>query len=149
MPKRDDRVIGYSVKTVSNLIHRKLDEVFAQVDSKEDLKGMQGPVIGFLYDVSQRGEDVFQRDIEKKFGIRRSTASIMIQGLEQKGYIIRETVPYDARLKRIILTEKSIIHDREIRKRINQFNKELEYGITLEEKEEFFRILDKIRKNLE
>ena len=87
--------------------------------------------------------------MEKRFNIRRSTATVMLQNLEQKGYIVREAVHSDARMKRIVLTQKAIRHNLAIRDQIDAFNKELEEGLTSEEKKMFLRILDKIKKNLE
>lgn len=141
------RVIGFCVKSINNMIRRKLDIRFADA-GLEELVGMQGPLLGFL-DRNSKERDVFQKDIEKEFNIRRSTATVMLQNLEQKGYIIRESVDSDARLKRIILTEKAVKLNQEIQKQIDAFNEELERGITEEEKEIFLQITDKIMKNLE
>ena len=52
--------------------------------------------------------DVYQKDVEQEFRIRRSTATVMLQSLEQKGYLVRVASTEDARLKRILLTEKAI-----------------------------------------
>ena len=81
--------------------------------------------------------------------MRRSTATVMLQNLEQKGYIVRESVKSDGRVKKITVTEKAVQHDMAIHHLIDGFNKELEEGITPEEKECFYKILEKIRSNLE
>ena len=143
----DGRWIGFEIKCVNNLIRRKIDNSF-QENGLDEVVGMQGPMLGYIYENS-RIRDVFQRDIEKEFNIRRSTATVMLQNLEQKGFLIREAVDYDARLKKIVLTEKAVEHHQRIRERIDIFHRELEKGITSAEKEEFLRILDKIKKNLD
>ena len=86
--------------------------------------------------------------MEKEFQIQRSTATVMLQNMEQKGYIVREPVSQDARLKRIVVTEKAIKADKMIREQIDIFDEELEAGITPEEKEAFFRVLGKLIQNL-
>ena len=53
-------------------------------------------------------EDVYQRDIEREFEIRRSTATGILQLLERNGLVCRECVPQDARLKKIVPTEKAL-----------------------------------------
>lgn len=141
-----DRSIGFRLKSVNNMIRRKIDRQFAE-EGLEDLCGMQGPIIGFIYDKS-KSQDVFQRDIEKEFNIRRSTATVALQNLEQKGFVVRAAVAEDARLKKIVLTKKAVEHHNIIRKRIKEFNERLEEGITPDEKTEFLRILDKIVENL-
>lgn len=128
------------------MIRRALDAKFSE-EGMEDVCGMQGPLIGYIYKQS-RSRDVFQRDLEKEFNIRRSTATVMLQNMEQKGFIVREPVEQDARLKKIVLTDKAIELHNAIRRSIDVFNTYLEAGITQEEKETFFRILDKITENL-
>ncbi len=139
--------LGFQLKAVNNLIRRNLDVRFEQAGLSE-LVGMQGPMIGYLYDKGQE-RDVFQKDIERAFNIRRSTATVMLQTLEQKGYIVREPSRIDGRLKRIVLTDKAIEQNFRIRRQIDAFHLELEQGITPGEKAEFLRILEKIRNNLE
>ena len=139
--------IGFRIKSINNMIRRKLDIRFAEA-GLDEITGMQGPLLGYL-DVHTRERDVFQKDLEKEFNIRRSTATVMLQNLEQKGYLVREPVDSDARLKRIVLTDKARELNREIRGQIDAFNQELESGLSLEEKEIFLRISEKIMKNLE
>lgn len=146
MTCEDSKRIGFQMKSINNLIRRRLDVRFTEVGLGE-LCGMQGPMIGYIYKQSKT-QDVFQKDIEKEFNIRRSTATVMLQNMEQKGLIVRQTVDHDARLKKILLTEKAKECHLRVREQIDAFNEELEKGITKEEKEEFFRILEKIKCNL-
>ena len=135
------RQIGFELKAANNMIRRKMDSIFAQQDGSE-LIGMQRPLLGYLYHKSRHG-DVYQKDVEKEFRIRRSTATVMLQSMEQKGYVVRVASTEDGRLKRILLTEKAIEHHQ-----ILNFNRELEAGLTEEEKQTFLNILDKMMDNL-
>ncbi|MBR1931072.1 MAG: MarR family transcriptional regulator [Lachnospiraceae bacterium] len=141
------RSIGFELKIVNNLIRRKLDSTF-QEDGMEELAGIQGPVLGYIHRFGAE-RDIFQKDIEREFNIRRSTATVMLQHLEQKGYVIRQPVEHDARLKKILLTAKAVEHNEMIHKRIQEFNAQLEAGITEKEREQFFGILRKIEENLQ
>ena len=141
-----ERSIGFQIKTVNNLIRRRIDAMFAE-KGLTDVGGMQGPLIGYIYDKSKE-RDVFQKDIERHFQVRRSTATVMLQNMEQKGLIVRISVEHDARLKKIVLTPKAVEHHYYIREQIDAFNTRLEEGITPEEKEQFYHILDKIINNL-
>ena len=141
-----DKSIGFTIKCVNNQIRRKMDSTL-DTEGFTDLCGIQAPVVGFIYDRS-RTQDVFQRDIEKEFNIRRSTATVLLQNLEQKGFIERISVEQDARLKKILLTEKAVERNQEIRSAIDRFNAGLERGLTEEERSTFFRIMDKITENL-
>ena len=140
------RHIGLEIKALNNAIRRNLDARFAR-EGMQDLCGIQGPMIGYIYDHGE--EDIFQKDIEKAFDIRRSSATVLLQNLEQKGFIVRQSVKQDARLKKIVLTDKAIKYNLKIRKEIQSFDEMLESEITPEEKEQFLHILDKVRSNLQ
>ena len=64
--------IGFEIKTISNLLKRKFDEEMAK-NSMGKITGVQGWLITYLYD--NREKPIFQRDIEKRFNIRRSTVN--------------------------------------------------------------------------
>ena len=139
--------LGFELKCINNLIRRNLDMRFIEA-GLGDLSGMPGPMLGYIREASNV-RDVYQKDLEKQFNVRRSTATVILQNLEQKGYIVRGSVKSDGRVKKITVTEKAVQHDTAIHHLIDGFNKELEEGITPEEKECFYKILEKIRSNLE
>lgn len=101
MPEQID--IGRQISRVSNKIRQRFDGAFAD----SGITGTQASILHFLARVSPR-KDVYQRDIEAEFSIRRSSVTSVLNGLEQGGYIRRESVSEDARLKRIVLTEKAL-----------------------------------------
>ena len=139
--------IGFEIKTVSNLIMRNIDAKLAKIQ-KRDFTKMQSWIIGYIHEVS-KNHDVFQKDIEKEFKIRRSTATGILQLMEKNGYINRLPVAHDARLKKLVLTQKAIDLNEEIYKNINEFEQDLSECLTKEEKEMFFRITAKLREKLE
>ena len=94
-----------SIHQLSHLIHRELEHRITEASPqlKElNITSINGRVIGFLFFNQQR--HIFQKDIEDVLEIRRSTASTLLQGMENKGLLRREAVEYDARLKRLVLT---------------------------------------------
>lgn len=143
----ENRRIGFALKVLNNAIRRRLDAYLAEA-GLEDIGGMRGPLLGYLY-AQTRERDVFQKDIEKEFNIRRSTATVMLQRLEEKGYLVREQVPSDARMKRILLTDKAREINLQVRRQIDAFDAEMELGITEQERENFLRIVYKMIYNLE
>lgn len=141
-----NKAIGFEINWVSNIIRRKLYFDLCEPEGKE-LNGMQLHVLGYLgRNCSER--DVFQKDIEKAFNIRRSSATVLLNVLEEKDFIIRIPVESDKRMKKIILTEKALSLDKKIKKRIEEFEYVVEKGITNEEKEAFFKVMDKVKENL-
>ena len=69
--------------------------------------------------------------------------------MEKSDLIQRVPVAEDPRLKKIILTEKAMILNENISMAINSVENKLSENITLEEINVFYRVLDKIRNNLE
>ena len=53
-------------------------------------------------------KDIFQKDLEKEFDLKRSSVSLLLNNMEKSDLIQRVPVAEDARLKKIILTEKAI-----------------------------------------
>lgn len=139
--------IGYAMKLVNNQIRRNLDLRFAAAGF-EEVSAMQGPILGFITEKSMQG-DVYQKDIEKRFNIRRSTATVALQSMEQRGLLRRESVEGDGRLKKIVLTQKAMLVNEEIHQMIDVFHADIEQGISPKEKAEFLRILTIVQKNLE
>ena len=99
-----DSNIGGEIRCLSLKIARS---VFSTGRHKEieRMTSSNGWVIAYIGDHLHR--DVFQRDLEREFGITRSTASKNIDLLEKNGFIERQKVDYDARLKKLVLTKKS------------------------------------------
>lgn len=95
-----------------------------------------------------KSEDVFQRDIEKELDIRRSTATALLQLMEKKGLLTREAVSDDARLKKIVLTEKSLGIHNQIKNFLDQVERQLIKGLTDDEINTFFSVMKKISNNI-
>lgn len=135
--------ISHTVKILSNEIGRC-------VRCGNDTPGvthMHGWMIGYLYDKS-REHDIFQRDIENDFNIRRSTVTGMLKLMEKNGMITRTSVPYDARLKKIELTPCAIQMHEQIRKNLEIIEKQLRKNLSDEEIEQFLATANKIRENI-
>ena len=140
-----EKFIGVELSKVNNLMKR--DFIKSSAENDNEAVGKHGWIISFL--AEHRGEDIYQKDIETKFSIRRSTVSNMLKLMEQKGLIVREGVSGDARLKRISLTQKSIDIHRRLLEQIREKEKLLRRNISNEELTAFFETLEKIRKNIE
>ena len=135
--------IGCKINYVSNIIKREIEKL----ESIEALERVSGTNSFILVYISEK-EIVFQKDIEKEFGITRSTASKVISLMESKGLIIRKSVSNDLRLKQLVLTDDAKKIVLAVKEDLNKFEKRLTYGLTEEEKELLSSILGKIEKNI-
>ncbi len=141
-----EKDVGFEIRTLSNLIRRDVEKNIANMNPKPNGR-IHGWAINYFYE--NRDKDIFQKDFEEKFSIRRSTASNMLKLMEKDGYIKRESVENDARLKKIVLTDKAVKIHTEICNDIDAREKKLRKGLTDEELEAFFRITEKLKHNME
>ena len=73
----------------------------------------------------------------------------IIQLMEKKGFIERQAVQSDARLKKVLLTEKGEKTHETIEALIIQLNQNMMEGIEPEELQTCLEVLSKIRQNIE
>ena len=139
------RKIGFEIRVMNNLLKRDFESTHTpDIDCST---GVHGLAIGYLY--KNRDNDIFQRDFEAHFSIRRSTATRILQLMEKNGLIYRVSVENDARLKKIVLTDKAVEIHKAIIHDIDEREKRLIKGISDEELNTFFSVIDKIKANLE
>ncbi len=136
-------VFGKSVHMLSRQLKRKTDEYVA----KYGITGVQCGMISYIYQNSQK-KDIFAKDIEKKFDIRRASITGILHNMEKKGLIKREIVDNDARLRRIVLTKKALELRKEIEKAVKKVEKQALEGISKEELETFVTLAKKMSANL-
>ena len=130
-----------------NRISHQLKRQMLWPDEPGDLTILQKSILHFiLFETMQR--DLYQKDLEKEFKVRRSTASENLRLLEKKGYLYRECAKEDARLKKIIPTEKAVGVRGQLRKSIERTEERIRQGIPEEDLKVFFRVLKQISANL-
>lgn len=94
-----------------------------------------------VYLVKNNKKDIFQKDIEEKFEIRRSSVSAILTHLEKKGFIKRDSVLHDARLKKISPTPEGIKMVEDTVKLLQDFEKSLLTDISDEDLDTFYSVL--------
>lgn len=111
------------------LSHQMSRNAPVRVVGSNDLTVMQRHVLNHIL-LETLHRDVYQKDIEEEFQIRKSTASGILQLMEKNGYIYRESVKQDGRLKRIVPTKKAEDIRPVILEHINKTEKLLLQGIS-------------------
>lgn len=140
-----NRKIGFELHKTSRLIKRYMDSDAAK-SYVDKVTGTHGWAMGYLF--HNRDRDIFQKDFEQEFNIRRSTASSILSLMEKNGLIKRESVDYDARLKKITLTDKAVEIQTLVDTSFDRMENMLGQNISDSELEIFFSVLDKICENL-
>ena len=130
------------IHKVDNQIKREID----QIACKHGLTGIQSFFLKCIYDYAENG-DVFQKDLEKMFDIRRSSVSTMISCVEKKGYIKRESIPTDKRINKIVLTEEGRKKYEEVDADLKEYKHQLLKDFSDEEIDLVYNMLQKISDN--
>lgn len=135
--------VGRKIEMLSRQIRRKVDESI----SSQDLTAKQAMILLVIYDLS-KVKDVYAKDIEDTFDMRRATVTGILQLMEKNGIIVREENNVDGRLKRIRLTQKAINLRLKMKKNIQKVESNLLSDLSKEEIETFLKIMEKMSHNL-
>ena len=137
--------IGKELRSLNNQIRRYFENRTNKktVDALTDTNGW---IIAYI--AQRTGQDVYQKDLEEAFGITRSTASKVINLMVQKGLIERQSVKHDARLRKLVLTPKSL----EIRAMMDEDHQNIEAqvikGFTQEEIVQLNGYIQRMKQNV-
>ena len=138
--------IGLHINKLSRIISRKVDAaVLNAID--DNITVSQAYVIDFITDNTDR--DIFQKDLELEFGLKRSSVSLMLNNMEKNDLIKRLPVPGDARLKKIVLTEKASEISKKISVAIDAVEGRIAESLGEEEVHLLLNMLNKIRTDIE
>lgn len=140
-----EKTISFELHFINNQIKRIINSI--PTLQSNDIKGVYGHVIGFLCENSHR--DIYQKDIEEHLSIRRSSVTNLLNQMEKSGLIERRSVDGDGRLKKVVLTQKSIDIHESIGIEFKKIEVKLQEGMSQEELDVLFRLLDKVKNNVE
>ena len=141
-----DAHIGLTVRC----LHHKIGREIAKISGKQfgdSTTPVHGWIVRYLYD--NRDKDIFQKDLEMRFSVRRSTMTSILQLMEKNGLIVKEEVPTDKRLKKLILTPLAIEKQEGMARCIDELDKKIRTDISEEELASFFAVAEKISANLD
>lgn len=109
MEEKDEKItsmhVGKLIHMLSHRMKRNANSAASAIENDE-LTIMQKHVLKFVL-LDSLHRDLYQKDIEEEFQIRKSTVTGILKLMEKHGYIYRESVKKDARLKRIVPTAKA------------------------------------------
>lgn len=140
-PKR----LGRELKGVNNLFSRNVENCEA-IRYVNELTSANAFVLGYL--AKNQNVDIYQKTIEEKFSITKSTASKVLKLMEQNGLINRYSVQEDARLKKIAITDKGLAIHESVRNGLDFVEEKAFQEFTQEEKDQLFNFLERIKNNL-
>ena len=137
--------LGWEMKRMSNTISSFIGTELTKAGFDEIIV-THGWILGFL--CHQQDKVIYQKDIETRFSMPRSTVANVMKQFEQMGYITRQSDEKDTRLKRILVTKKGQdIHDATMNS-IADINEKLESGISDAERQTIRNVFDTLTANM-
>lgn len=126
---------------IGHIIHlsRNIERLCDEASRATGVTGSQARLLVFLSIMSGE-QDIFQKDIEEEFGVRPSSVTGLLQALERQGFIRRDSVSSDARLKKIVLTEKARKQQKKITDIHHELLRRLQGPLSDEELQSFIQI---------
>ena len=135
---------GKMINRISNRLRRRSLKVQEYIG----ISGAQGNILDYIL-VESVHRNVYQKEIEKEFGLRPSTATEALKLLEEKGLICRIPEEKDGRYKRIVFTQKARDVQTALRREIEESESVLLRGISVSEQRQFLEIAKKMLQNLD
>lgn len=140
----NEKSISIEIKKIDSLIVRKI--ISYNKNSNYQLTPVQIVIIKYL--VKNKNNIVYQKDIEKKLGLRKSTISGILSTMIKNGIITRTESTTDLRSKEIRLSDKGLELDKKIKKKAIEFENLLQNNIDPNDLEIFYKVTNQIQKNL-
>ena len=130
METTESLLLGKNIHRLDVCIGRRLEKDEEGLLPPE-VTGGNGRIIRFL--LFNEDRDIFQKDLEKEFGITPSTASRVLHLMEKKDLVERLSVDGDARLKKLRVTPKGRVAAELMAENFARVNRQLLKGFTQEE----------------
>jgi len=138
-----DKRIGLEIRITQSLMTRYIIKHLKKND-----KFFSAIQIDIMIYLSKAEENVYQKDLEKEFNLRKSTISGILKTMEKNEIIEKLETKEDYRSKQIILTQKGKEISREYMIKLMQMEKLMQKGIDEQEVEIFLKVINQIKSNL-
>lgn len=148
MCKNSERPVGYYLKSADHAI-RKFIQTQIRDLGIDEVTSVHGYILQYIVASENSGKDIYQKDLETHMEVGKSSITAVLNIMEKNGYIERKSVKHDARLKKIIATEKGKEVAAVLTDSIKEAEKLVLSDFSEEEKEMFYSLLERVRKRAE
>ena len=135
---------GKLINKISIRLRRRSEKMGKNLGITE----VQGRILDFIL-VDGRDRPLYQKDIEKEFGLRPSTATELLKTLESRKMIQRVSSEEDGRYKKIQVTEAAEDIRMAMQQEIQKTEGLLIERISREDLNTFMKVAEKMLENLE
>lgn len=134
--------LGQMIKILNTSFEKEYNKKLEDIE----LTSSQLGILMYIY--KHRDEEVYQKDMEKRFKLQNPTVTGLLNRLEAKGFIMRVTSLKDARYKKIIPTEKTLRIGTQMKLHAKEMREKLTKNISKEELKTIETILQKMLNNI-
>lgn len=138
----NDFKLGQIIKTLNNAFEKDCNKKLEDIELTRSQLGI------LMYIYKHKDEEIYQKDIEKRFMLQNPTVTGILNRLEQKGFIMRVTSLRDARYKKILPTDKAIKMADQMQLHAKKMRERLIKNISEEEIKTVEIILEKMLNNI-
>lgn len=138
---------NYSCGTLLKQIHDIMEKNANNVLREQDLTISQSGVLVLLDE--KEGKTASFKELEKDYGVSQPTMVGILNRLVQKDFVEVLTDSEDKRIRKAHLTQKGADKCKEGYKHMNSAEEQLLKSLTDDEKEEFNRLLLKVKKSFD
>jgi DNA-binding MarR family transcriptional regulator len=139
-------------KENNNILTREIAHLARDIDlylsKKLDKYNMGSGQFKIFINIA-KNEGICQDKLAEKLGVDKTTITKSIKKLIENNYVIREKDEKDKRYYKLYISEKGRKIHPEIKNILDKINKELTLKFSENEKDLFFKFIEKINKNLE
>jgi len=128
-------------------ISHRLEVIQNNILRKYGVSHQQTQLLAYIY--ARPEQDVFQKDLEKSFGLKSSTVTELLHTLENHGFIIRIPCEYDKRAKKLMVTQKAADLHESFMASIQAIEDIVSHGLSDLEKNLLHDLLLKVSENAE
>ncbi len=137
----------YPLKEIKELQNEITRNSFVNKDFKKIMNYSQGFILRVVLESENIEERVYQKDLEKILNIRKSTLSGILDTME-KNKIIKRVPDLVTRGNIIELSDEMKKCKEELLERIKKVEENLTNGISEEDLDAFFRVIDRMKENI-
>ena len=141
----DENHVGYQLKMLDRMFCKQMMKLIRE-EEYEGITMLSGWIMEYL--AFREHEVTYQKDIEKTFRTGKSTIAGAMKLLEKYGFIVRNAVKGDARLKQVCLTNAGEAYIQRIKQRKIQMEQRVTKGLSRQEITDFLNIVKKMQANL-
>lgn len=138
-----------NIRTTITLIARRMQLLMDARLAPYNITPQQARIVGFVGWAQERGQPIYQKDIEERFELTGPSVTSLLQGLERKDFITRRADPTDERRKQVIVLAQGLKLQEEFNEVFRLLDERLVHGLTTAQQELLRDMLEQLAHNVE